>query len=206
MSLNTLFAMPVWQHDFKDQILEELNQELEQCWPRLSYHPHTDRCKGLTTYDAVANDLPRNQLTITGLHIWQQVAAMFNALDCPPQELTIAQSWFNRYTAGDFEYDTEHARSVISGIYFQQVPKTVTSQLCFRNPNTLMHNNKWPGDQLMSYRYHSIPAVQGRMVIFPSWMTHSLAMLQGQGEIVTLEFNLATPIKVAELGPHFTPG
>lgn len=196
--------MPIWVHDFADHQLQELHQELDQVWSRLSYQQHTQHNVLTTLCSDVVNDIANNDLRFFAGNLWPQMSAFFLAVECPETSLEIRESWFNKTPLGGFMYDHERPSAVISGIYFHCAEEDQGGSLCFRNPNPLMMNALWPADQIEHYKTHQITAKTGRLVLFPGWLTHKIMPVTGQQQHISLNFNLAAPIKLAELGPHYS--
>lgn len=206
MSLENLFSMPVWVHDFEGQVLAEIDAEIDQCWPRLSFRKDQIRHQLLTTFDFNGvNDIVKNDLRTFARHVWDNVSVYFDSIKCPPCDLEIQESWFNRYQKGFFMYDHEHPTGVISGVYYHRAEPEDGGDFYFRNPNPLMLNRMWPGDQLKEYQTYKIEAKTGRLILFPGWLTHSVMPVTGDREKISLSFNLAHPMKKADLGPHYFP-
>ena len=84
----------------------------------------------------------------------------------------------------------EHPGMTISGVYYHQADEQAGS-LCFRNPNPLMLNCHWPGRDLEYYQTAPIPVVVGRMVLFPSWLAHSVSTVKSTDtHKISISFNL----------------
>lgn len=185
--LLTLFPSPVMVWDLDGDELAHLTAELDAAEPSLVRHTDQGRHAVATNYDLKG----RNWIIELGLqsladHIHQCQLDYFAQLGAAPQTVRIDESWFNWYSEGGHMGDHEHPCAVVSGVYYHQADAG-SGDLCFRNPNPLMLNRLWPA-MVQGMETVEIPSQPGRLIIFPSWMTHSVSHVRTQK--ISISFNM----------------
>jgi uncharacterized protein (TIGR02466 family) len=102
----------------------------------------------------------------------------------------IQSSWLNIYGPGHNQEIHVHANSLISAVYYVKAPEGVPG-LKIHSPfhdsmllPPMVETN--PANQL----FDEIPAEPGRLIMFRSWMRHSVRPNPVPGERVSIAFNL----------------
>lgn len=100
-------------------------------------------------------------------------------------------AWANINGRGDSNDMHNHAASHWSGVYYVQVPEKA-GELCLFDPrpNINMTNS---GNQFLDIFQQSPERIEprvGTMVIFPSWLQHSVSAQQSDEERISIAFNL----------------
>jgi uncharacterized protein (TIGR02466 family) len=195
MPTHNLFAAPIYIKDFEGAELDELQNAIAGALDRLTLHVEDTRHQLRTTFDIVdgVNDIRRSNLEPLAWGIWGAMKAWFTDLELDPIELEIRESWFNHYKNGEFMFDHEHPNSIVSGVYYYAVPEDSGGDLWFRSPNPLMHHRVWPQTGNPDYQQFQVKPQVGRLVLFPSWLTHSVMPTTGDEEKISISFNLMPP-------------
>lgn len=185
--LLNLFPSPVFVFDLDGQELDWITQDIDRAELDLARHLDQGRHAVETNYDLAGKNW-LIELGLQGLadHIHQCQLDYFAELHAPPQSLKIVESWFNWYSAGGHMGDHEHPGCVISGVYYHRVGPN-SGDLCFRNPNPVILNRLWPS-VIEGMETVEIPPQPGRLVMFPSWMTHSVNTVRSQK--TSISFNM----------------
>ena len=95
------------------------------------------------------------------------------ALELPP--VTISNSWVNCQSAGDQVLEHRHAMSIVSAAFYIDCAPD-SSSLDLHDP--VEPQRQFEYNQIHRLRY-SVPAVAGRLVLFPSWLSHSTRINTG---------------------------
>lgn len=104
------------------------------------------------------------------------------------------RGWVNVNRAGDSNNLHCHPGCFVSGTYYVRVPEAMTGgRLVFRDPRgpaVAMYETPgielpWVGDGV-GVRF--APAA-GRLLLFPSWLEHSVEPFEGDGERISIAFN-----------------
>ena len=111
-------------------------------------------------------------------------------LDREHFNLRITDCWFNVYGPKDGQEAHLHANNLISGSYYVQAPEGA-SGLMFHSP---MDGNMIapPFTEMNSYNSLSLemPVKEGLIVLFPSWLRHSVRPSAVDAERISVSFNL----------------
>lgn len=122
------------------------------------------------------------------------------AFDFENFELAITSMWLNRSGHGNLHKAHIHANTMLSGVYYVQTPPDC-GKIEFFDPVTARVATKHPSTE---HRRINTSTAQynpkeGMLVIFPSWLQHWVEPNQGEGERVSVSFNVAyQPIVHAE--------
>lgn len=132
-----------------------------------------------------------NNSTLTKLRSWieDQLQEFFLSVFNPKNSvsLKITQSWVNYSTPGQFHHKHAHPNSFISGVFYIQTnpqDKIFFSREEYQQIKILPKNwNIWNSD---SWWYE---AIQGRLILFPSSLTHMVPRVEGNETRISLSFN-----------------
>lgn len=132
-----------------------------------------------------------NNSTLTKLRSWieDQLQEFFLSVFNPKSSvsLKITQSWVNYSTPGQFHHKHAHPNSFISGVFYIQTnpqDKIFFSREEYQQIKILPKNwNIWNSD---SWWYE---AIQGRLILFPSSLTHMVPRVEGNETRISLSFN-----------------
>lgn len=172
MSLEQLFATPIWVEDCPQDLLEQITAQIDRCLDRVEItdRPWDDLVKTTFSFQG-SNDLRRYRLTALESWIWSQLDQYCRSVGYDPQRMALKESWLNRFDQGDFMYDHTHPTSLISGTYYHRSTPD-QGAIRFRDPNPLMQNRFWPADQQPYRQGWRVEPQHGRLIMFPSWLTH----------------------------------
>ena len=149
-------------------------------------------CNLYTTIASGDNLLSRPAFKQLEQHIFTEAAAFASvyALDIDRHPLRITDCWVNVYGQGDAQEAHIHQNCVISGIYYVAAPEGC-GELLFHSPQSDVMLNpptKEANDAntpMVAYR----PG-PGEMLLFRSWLRHSVKPTRGREERISIAFNL----------------
>lgn len=119
----------------------------------------------------------------------ESVNKYFQEVIAPSKEVSlyITQSWMNYSKKGEWHHAHEHPNSILSGVFYIQTDnedkiyfeKVGYEQISFPTEKYNLYNSKswW------------IPAIQGRLIIFPSSLRHHVMPVTTDHTRVSLSFN-----------------
>jgi len=186
-----LFPSPIMVVDYAGEELAIIAQEIQAALGRIELKLDDTRHQVRTSYSAGAS----NDIETHGLFQLKQCLEEAHLLyqqrvGVKPRVLKLVESWVNEYGLGGYMSEHEHPGMTISGVYYHQADE-LSGSLCFRNPNPLMLNCHWPARELEYYQTAPIPVVAGRLVMFPSWMAHSVSTIKSTDKHkISISFNL----------------
>jgi len=186
-----LFPSPIMVIDYEGEELETITREIDQALYNIKLNLDDTRHQVRTSYSAGAsNDIETHGLFQLKQCIEEAQILYQQRVGVKPQILKLAESWVNEYGLGGYMSEHEHPGMIISGVYYHRADE-LSGSLCFRNPNSLMLNCHWPGRDLEYYQTAPVPVVAGRMVLFPSWMAHSVSTVKSlKVKKISISFNL----------------
>jgi uncharacterized protein (TIGR02466 family) len=128
---------------------------------------------------------------MTLLHSWIEdcLAEYFKATTAPKNNISlkITQSWVNFSEVGQYHHKHAHSNSIVSGIYYIQT-----------NPDDRVYfyrdgyqQIKILTDNWNIYNSESwwFEAEVGKLILFPSFLTHMVPTVQGEQTRISLSFN-----------------
>ena len=114
-------------------------------------------------------------------------------------QLQLVDVWLNVQRAGDYNPTHTHG-GTFSGVVFLEVPPQITAerfdgQLCFYGPED------WHIQSVRSGMAHYVGPVPGDFYVFPAWQPHSVAPFRGEGDRLSLAFNVVAVPPQAKAAP-----
>ena len=109
------------------------------------------------------------------------------------QGIKLVNIWFNINKPGDSNMMHTHPQSIISGVYYVQVPRK-SGNIIFHSPAAELISSYLPRGYVNSYdRYNScswsVTPKEGTVVLFPSWLRHHVEINESKKDRITLSFN-----------------
>ncbi len=105
----------------------------------------------------------------------------------PPK---INECWVNVYSASNSQEVHRHPNSVFSGIYYVRAPEGCAPTLFHSEVSDVMLDPPIVETTPLNSQVQAIEAVEGRMVIFRSWLRHSVLPSAIAEDRVTISFNV----------------
>lgn len=182
--------MPIWVADCEPELLAAITEQVDRCLDRVKItdRPWDDLCKSTFTFRG-SNDLRRYRLTYLEQWIQDQIQAYAQSIGYDATGLTLGESWINRFDQGDFMYDHTHPDSLISGSYYHRCTPD-QGQLRFRDPNPLMQHRQFPADQQPFRQGWRVEPRHGRLIMFPSWLSHRVEPNTTDRARTSIPFNI----------------
>lgn len=102
--------------------------------------------------------------------------------------------WLTKLEEGGFNSPHIHPRSTISGVYYVKTPQKILENtendfagwLGFLDPRA--NAQMWPLQEHVTYNF--ISPDPGSIVLFPSYLPHFVPPFKGEGERISIAFNL----------------
>jgi uncharacterized protein (TIGR02466 family) len=184
-----LFPNPILVMDFQGPELAMITEEIEGAMPKINMVVDGSRHMVKTSYGVAINDILEHGLFQLKQSIDEAVIKYTQDVTGEMQPMKICESWFNEYRQGGYMSEHEHPGNTVSGVYYHKADEE-SGNLWFRNPNTLMLNGHWPGTLVEHYKNVPVQAKKGRLVLFPSWMPHSVSTVKSANSKISISFNL----------------
>lgn len=175
---------------------EEINRELEKLiWKRRAIDTGVHRSNAGGGWHST-QDFPAWSGEV-GRRLIQKVGALARAhtgtVSGAPLPPWIIEGWVNVSGAGASNKPHVHGGSFWSAVYYVRAPES-------DGGNLLLHDPRMPGLRMYSptLRFKGSGPEQvfrfqpksGMIVMFPSWLTHSVDEWEGDGERISIAFNV----------------
>ncbi|MEM9233540.1 MAG: TIGR02466 family protein [Pseudomonadota bacterium] len=106
--------------------------------------------------------------------------------------IVIKEMWFNENQAGDFNKAHIHPNAFLSGVYYVQTPEgSGNIELYDPVPARLMTSYPISERSRVNSQAVEYKAEAGTLLIFPSWLQHSVQPSQAEGARVSISFNVS---------------
>lgn len=180
MNLHGLFAQPIGFFDLNRTLQDEEHQFLMELEQRPNIGNRTSK-----------NSSVLNDKVLTSLRAWMEncVGEYFMATVNPKHDvrLRVTQSWVNYSEPGQHHHKHAHPNSVVSGVFYVQTNpndriyfhKDIWQQIKFQPAEWNLWNSE-------SWWFEANP---GRLILFPSGLTHMVPTVEGDDVRVSLSFN-----------------
>lgn len=187
--LHNLFPTPVWVIDFEPQIQEALNADIIR---------HLDNMVGARS----AVDVGATLQTDNNIHEFDEfadlvvqinkgAAAVLEFLDIKYDKFEITGCWANINPPGGINTPHTHPNNFLSGVYYVQTQPGADS-IFFGDPrpqaSTIMPPTR--SENVYSGNEVSFDAKVGRLIVFPSWLTHGVPANRSECDRISISFNI----------------
>jgi uncharacterized protein (TIGR02466 family) len=103
--------------------------------------------------------------------------------------MTMTGCWANINPPGAYHPTHHHPNNYLSGVYYVSVP-TVGSRIVFQDPRPSMIMPKPKQFTRITANGADAQSKEGRLLIFPAWLKHSVPSNEGKSERISISFNL----------------
>lgn len=193
--INSFFPTAVQssQLDNADALNKEIIQEIHDIRGTVPNSlPEAWSCNLYTTISSGVNLFDRPAFQKLQKHIGAEVQAFASVygLDIQRHPPRITDCWVNVYGQGDAQEAHIHQNSVISGIYYVAAPEGC-GELLFHSPlsDMMLDPPKIEVNNVNTPVIGYQPSA-GEMLLFRSWLRHSVKPTQGKEERISVAFNL----------------
>lgn len=140
-----------------------------------------------------SKDLPENLPTvlIEFLNTLERYAQEFIGQYTGVNDLVLGNLWININGPNDYNAEHDHQNSVLSGVYYIEVPQGDSGDLHLHRGDTAeyflgRYRNAGPFFRTTE----TVKPETGKLVIFPAWTKHSVGRNNTNSERISIAFNL----------------
>ncbi len=182
-----LFPTPLWIVDLQPAAAAELNASLKAeiekiISPRPAIPPGSNwqTPQDLHTRPAFADFVKLVENAARGVSRFLQV-------DQYPMAIT--GCWANINPRGAYHPMHHHPNNYLSGVYYVAVPSP-NSRILFQDPRPSMIMPEPRQFTRLTANGANAQSKAGRLVMFPSWLKHTVPSNDGEGDRISISFNL----------------
>ena len=174
--IDLIFPTFVYIHDFTGTDLVRIQSEIELALPKIQQNQQHNGLAGKvdSTFDFTntkhTNDVVDFKLNFFNECLHNALSDYLASLNYNGNKPSLDGSWFNFFNKDQFYHDHNHPHVKVAGVYFYKT-NGVDGKLRFSNPNPNMFFCNFPGDG-MSEQFMTYPPIQGRLMLWPSWLIH----------------------------------
>lgn len=187
--LQNLFATPVWVIDFEPAVYQPLNARIIR---------HLDSLIGMrpavdvgATLQTDHNIHEFDEFADLVVQINKGTAAVLEFLDIDYKKFEITGCWTNINPKGGVNKPHIHPNNFLSGVYYVQTQPGADS-IIFSDPRPQASVVLPPNHSENAYSGNevSFDAVEGRLIVFPSWLTHGVPANRSDRNRISVSFNI----------------
>jgi uncharacterized protein (TIGR02466 family) len=195
MAVENWFPTPVYYNDLVfgeySPIQQEIFENLEKMSLKDLSNPFNDTVK--TTFKhGMINDVV-SEFALTHLYKMIEKCAIefcntvkYDGTGNTNYKIKVIESWINFYNRNDYQFDHEHTGD-ISGVYYYQSNGN-DGDIVFSNPHVSTKLQRFPSNSFSKSIYYK-PRI-GKIVLFPSWLTHRVEPNKTDDTRISIAFNL----------------
>lgn len=191
MPTENWFPTPIFAHELTgdnlDIIQNELSTALNAIKQSSELSPWGDAVNTTFNFQGT-NDIDTHNLVNFKSMILSAIDEYTKSIGYNGPRFSIYESWFNFSSNGSFQYDHVHAGSRISGVYYFSATEE-DGAIRFQNPNPYVHFDGFPADGMPTESVSYKPKT-GRLLLFPSWLTHRVNINNTTHERISIAINL----------------
>jgi uncharacterized protein (TIGR02466 family) len=198
--VHNFFPTPVWVVDFEAETHLPLNETLVRTlYAMLGDQP------GLAPGAVLQTDTDlheRDEFADLTALIANSVTGVIKFLKLDKTDFLFTGCWANLNPRGGINTPHTHPNNYLSGVYYVQVNDGVDS-IFFGDPRPqaivmsppVREENIYTGNEV------EIEARAGRLVIFPSWLSHGVPANRSAADRISISFNVMFPNYTEEMSP-----
>ena len=189
LKVEAIFPTPLWIVDLKPEVYRQMNTELVQAISRLIEPRPALGVGGTWQTDPILHEHEEFGGFISVMCDAIRGALAFLEIDY--QDFEITGCWANINPHGGLNSSHNHPNNYISGVYYVSVPKG-TGKIDFADPRMGTGGIMPPVKQWNKFTCTkvTVEAKEGRIVLFPSWLKHSVPVNRTHKERVSISFNI----------------
>lgn len=194
---NLLFPTPIWTIQFENYkiVNEEMYQFIKNQQSNDQKGINKSNVKGWHSNDFELNDdEPQKFIKFISNSIEQVMTDM--KWEKNKQSVKINNMWAIINTGGSANLRHQHGNSTISGAYYVRAPKD-SGDIVFYDPRPapIYSHPNVESPNLLNAQVNSITPKEGAMVLFPSYLDHSVNENLSNEERIVISFNIKIQMK-----------
>lgn len=184
MNLDLYFATPIYWTD-TDLFTEDL---LDLCMSLTSESVNHSNINGFQSKSLIKDDHP--SLLEFGENIEDYCRLISKDYNCKPLE--VRNLWFNINNKNSYNQMHTHPGSIISGVFYLKASEHSGEIKFHRNPyEEMFFGNLQPkGVTELNAMSCNYKPVVGRLILFPSYLLHSVLPNRDEDERISISFNM----------------
>jgi uncharacterized protein (TIGR02466 family) len=200
-----LFPTPVWVVDLEPEIYEGLNADILHCLDDLSTDRPPVPIGGTLQTDTNLHKF--DEFASLTDRILEGTEAVLKFLEVEYSNFEITGCWANINPVGGLNTPHTHPNNYLSGVYYVQTMEGADS-IFFSDPRpqAIVVRPPFGKDNAYTGNEVSMEAKEGRLIIFPAWLSHGVPPNRGNRDRISISFNIMFSDYTAEMSkPLWSP-
>ena len=199
MKTELLFPTPIWVEDDCGIDLDPIQ--------KFAYEVKEEDTKGRRSsnggggwqsHDFRPDWIPNTPLKPVSDYIMQMAGVCADEFGFNDYRLNMSNMWINVNGRGAFNHTHIHPGSILSGVFYVKVPSCCCGELKFMRPLEHQAMKEYWGceenfdryDKSYNYLDFFVPPAENKLVMFPSWMQHSVDANASDFDRISISFNI----------------
>lgn len=184
-----LFPTVLWKSELPDELARSINNAVIPMIERKLQDVEQDLQGTFLQTEQNLHLAP--EFTELGKYIYMIAKSALDYMHIDYQDIQITGCWANISGAGHSHRQHSHPNNFLSGVYYAEVPPGGNS-IIFHDPRPQIQVMKPPVKKMIYENTdHVVAQVEtGTMLLFPSWLRHSVPPNQGKDRRISISFNI----------------
>lgn len=191
--MHNIFATPIYEHQGSIEETFLVQHEIKVALPTILSTDTFENPPGWndgvrTNIKSRFNTIGDFRLNNLAAYIETHVQNYIKMIDAwEPMPTKLAHSWINLINTDDNQDWHQHQDAMISGTYYYQTSEN-DGDIVFRTPNPFVELELFPSGSTVD-KFYSVKPKVGKLVLFPGWLTHKVAVNTENSERISISFN-----------------
>jgi uncharacterized protein (TIGR02466 family) len=197
MKTELIFPTPIWKFDNVGIDRERVIDFVDVVRTEDPKGRKSSNEGGWQSWDFIDSVMDNNPLKQLRDSIMERAYAAADEFGFNNYSLGMINLWINVNSKGDFNQLHTHPGGVLSGVYYLKLPSCCYGNLTFVRDLQYTFMKEFWGDgtnvnhsEDMNNVEHDIFPQEDQMVIFPAWLPHTVSKSAGEGDRISISFNI----------------
>ena len=189
LKVQEIYPTPLWIVDFDRETSTRLNRDLLQSIHALTEPKPPLKVGGNWQTDPTLHE--HREFDELLKLIRKAAKGALDFLQIAYEDFEITSCWANINPTGGKSSSHAHPNNYLSGVYYVAVPKG-SGNIEFKDPRVQASTFMPPVKTWTKFNANnvSVPVKEGRLILFPAWLNHSVPVNQSDHERVSISFNI----------------
>lgn len=191
--IKQIFSTPIYEHDGTIEEIFLVQDEIKNTLPKIYQADTFENPPGWndgvqTNIKSRYNTIEDFQMNNLSAYIEKHVRNYIKMIDAwEPMPNKLGHSWINLVSKDQWQDWHQHQDATISGTYYYQT-SGVDGNIIFRTPNQFVELELFSFGAMVG-KQHPITPKNGKIVLFPGWLSHKVDRNTADTTRISISFN-----------------